>query len=164
MALEDMVRGGGGVKWDYALMWGFEGREEDRVTGGIGGSKKIDAVLARIFMDALKREGVGPARALQALNAEQYYRRVPYFVYRKYSTLSFFKENVLPVRMHGLSVVSVALGVHYLVVGLALAVLIVRRRREGRCEVMQDIACVGEESYHDKEEDAFDEEKAGARQ
>jgi hypothetical protein len=41
-----------------------ENSEDSRVTGGVGGLKRIDVVLERSFMDALRREGVGLVRAL----------------------------------------------------------------------------------------------------
>jgi hypothetical protein len=141
--------------------------KEVSLKGGLGGPKRIDAVLASIFMDALKGEGVGPARALQSLfwvaNAEQYYRRVPYFHWQEYAALSFFEDHVMPVRMHGLWVVTAFLGIYYLLVGLAWVVLIFLLRSQMKGEVKRDVTCVGEESYRD-EEDAVEKEKTGARE
>lgn len=128
----------------YGLCFGC-GREmelEEAVVNGderegVGGATKIDGVLARIFMDAIKREGVGPAKALQSLfwvlNAEQYYRRFPYFEKNGYHTaMSFFEEHAFPLRRDGLLVVCWVSGAHFLVVFLAMLVFlrgIIHRRR-----------------------------------
>jgi hypothetical protein len=85
------------------------------------------------------------------LNEEQCYRRLPYFCIRECSTLSFFEEHILSVRMGGLSVVSVILVAYCLVMGLALTVLIFRQRGKRRSEAKLDTGCVGEERDRDKE-------------
>jgi hypothetical protein len=119
------------MKLDEALVGGG-------ASGGIGGVKQIDAVLAGIFMDALKTEGVGPAKALQALfwvlNAEQYYHRLPHFDERAPSTLSFFEDHILPVRKNGLWVMCAILGAHFLTVLLAAAVLLLRLKHKRRSD------------------------------
>jgi hypothetical protein len=72
VTLEEMVRSGGGI---VGRPWDVKEAEEESVAGGVGRAKMIDAVLAGVFMDTLKGEGVGPAKALQVLfrmlNAER---------------------------------------------------------------------------------------------
>jgi hypothetical protein len=99
------------------------------VREGVGGAKRINGVLAGIFVDALKSEGVGPAKALQSLfwvlNAQQYYCRLPYFNITGYgSRMSLFELHMFPLGSHGLWVVRGIIGVHVLVVLLAVFVLL----------------------------------------
>lgn len=137
----------GGKLSDERVQWlnntsgdGWDRRVREGVVSGV---KMIDRVLAGIFMDALKREGVGPARALQALfwvlNAGQYYHRLPHFNTKHYSKLSFFEEHVFPVRRDGLRLVSLALGGHFLIVSLVVAVLVLWKRHDTISEVRLEL-------------------------
>jgi hypothetical protein len=79
------------------------------------------------------------------LNADQYYRRAPHSSIREYSNLSFFEEHILPVRMDGLWIMGVVLGVRCLVTGLTLGVMIFRRRSDRRNEAKLEMGCVRKE-------------------